>query len=356
MPERLTLVRPNWLKSHIPALDGLRGMAILLVLLFHCRPRLVSLHLAGIAAWGWTGVNLFFVLSGFLITGIILDGRPRPAFFKNFYARRGLRILPVYALVVPVNYFIYGRANTWSEPGTFWPYFVFFAQNLVHGLTGTIDPTWSLAIEEQFYLVWAPIARRLPTVGLGAALAAILLIEPWLRRNLHGLTATHTLYHLDGLAAGALIALAVRVLDWPRQRWLLLARGLVVAGLAGWYFAWRGHGSYLDTFFAVGFAGCVLMAAVGVRLCDTAPLRYLGLISYGLYLTHMLVFAILGGFDAHMNRMHPGPAGDAAIVALRWAVSIGVASMLWYGFETPILSLKRYFAQPSAPAVRRATS
>jgi peptidoglycan/LPS O-acetylase OafA/YrhL len=334
------------MKSHIPALDGLRGVAILLVLLFHSERRLVSLHLAGFAAWGWTGVNLFFVLSGFLITGIILDGRERPGFFKSFYARRGLRILPVYALVVPVNYFVYGRANTWSQPGTFWPYFVFFAQNLVHGLTGTIDPTWSLAIEEQFYLVWAPIARRLPLLGMGGALGAILLIEPWLRRNLHGLTATHTLYHLDGLAAGALVAIAIRVFDWTRARWRGLAGGLVIAGLAGWYFAWRGHGSYLDTFFAIGFAGCVLMAASGARLCDIAPLRYLGLISYGLYLTHMLVFAILGGIVARIDRLHPGVGGDLAALTLQWSVSIAVASALWFGFETPILRLKRFFVQP----------
>jgi peptidoglycan/LPS O-acetylase OafA/YrhL len=99
----------------------------------------------------------------------------------------------------------------------------------------------------------------------------------------------------------------------------------------------------------VGFAGCILMAAAGVRLCDIAPLRYLGLISYGLYLTHMLVFAILGGIVTHINRLHPGAEGDLAIIMLQWAASIVVASVLWFGFETPILRLKRFFAQPPAP-------
>src|SRR6185312_1977537 len=145
------LVRPAWLPNHVRGLDTLRGLAILLVLLFHCQRRLGPLHLSGIAAWGWSGVNLFFVLSGFLITGIVLDARPRGRFFAGFYARRGLRILPVYILVVPINYWIFGRANTWSRPGAVWPYFTFFVQNLVPGLTGTIEPTWSLAIEEQFY-------------------------------------------------------------------------------------------------------------------------------------------------------------------------------------------------------------
>jgi len=104
--------KPGWVPDYIPALDGLRGLAIVLVMLHHCAPRMARLGWGGVAAWGWVGVDLFFVLSGFLITGIVLDGRSQPKFFRNFYARRGLRILPVYALLLPLNYWICGRANT----------------------------------------------------------------------------------------------------------------------------------------------------------------------------------------------------------------------------------------------------
>src|SRR5579875_998248 len=164
--------KPNWMAAYYPSLDGLRGLAIAMVLLYHCDARLAGLGLGWLGAGGWSGVNLFFVLSGFLITGIIVDERARPHFFRNFYARRALRIWPVYALVVPLNWLILGRANTWARPGPAWIYFVFFIQNLTPGLTGTIYPAWSLAIEEQFYLVWAPVARRLPAAGLAGLLAA----------------------------------------------------------------------------------------------------------------------------------------------------------------------------------------
>ncbi|MGH9394826.1 MAG: acyltransferase family protein [Terriglobales bacterium] len=361
---------PAWLPDHIPALDGIRGWAIVLVLLHHCLPRLQRLGLAPIAAWGWTGVDLFFVLSGFLITGIVLDGRGRPKFFRNFYARRALRIWPVFALVVPVNYFIYGRANTWNGSGPFVLYLVFFVYNLMPGLTGTLYPAWSLAIEEQFYLVWAPVARRLPARALAALLSGVLVAEPWLRRHLGIALPIHTLYHLDGLALGAMIALGLRTRRWDPAAWRRLGGAALAAGAALWWWADRGHGPWLDSGVALSFAGLLLLAVSSppgnaqpgsarrsqawVRwLLAPAPLRFLGKISYGLYLTHMLIFAIIGGLDAHMDRVHAGAVGDAAIVAARLLLSIGVATLLWHGFERPILGLKRHFPA-RAPAAAAA--
>lgn len=350
------LAKPAWIPEHMPALDGLRGVAIFLVLLHHCAPRLVRLGLGGVAAWGWSGVDLFFVLSGFLITGIILDGRGERRFFRNFYARRGLRILPLYALVVPLNYWLCGRANTWTGGGVWWLYFLLFAQNLVPGLSGTLYPAWSLAIEEQFYLCWAPLARWLPTAGLGSVLAAVLAVEPWVRAHAPGLTAVHTLYHLDGLAAGAALALGLRRFGRSFEVWRGAGIAGTAVGLAGVVWAAHGHGAWIDSFLAVGFASVLLLAAMDASRVVCRPLkwsglRWLGRISYSLYLTHMMVFALLGGVDAHLDRVGAGAAGDAGIVLLRWAVSIAVAAGLWYGFERPILRLKRRFT-PVAQATR----
>ena len=130
MSERLRIA------SYIPELDGLRGLAIGSVLLYHCHEKLHSSHLDVIAQWGWVGVNLFFVLSGFLITGIILDSRDDPHFFRNFYARRGLRIWPVYVLVLLLNYFVvpFVFGSFWWAVHEVryapWLHYIFFVQNL----------------------------------------------------------------------------------------------------------------------------------------------------------------------------------------------------------------------------------
>ncbi len=349
---------PAWMRAYSPSLDGLRGIAIALVLMDHMAPRLAGLGLGGLALWGWCGVDLFFVLSGFLITGIILDGRGEPGFFRSFYARRGLRIWPLYALVVPVNYWLCGRANTWVGGGVFWLYFLFLVQNLRPGLSGTLYPSWSLAIEEQFYLAWAPAARYLPASAIAAVLAVILAVEPWVRGH-WALNPVNTLYHLDGLAVGALIALGLRTLRWPRTTWARVAWAAVGAGALGLAWAARGHGAWLNSFLALGFGGCVLLALEGegraslwVRGLRLPALRFLGRISYGLYLTQVIVFALLGGVDERLDRAHAGAAGDLVIIAMRTVAAIAVAAALWYGFERPILRLKRFFprqAEAQAP-------
>src|ERR1700744_2912568 len=96
--------RPHWLPARIPELDGLRGLAVLGVFFYHCKPRLAGTPLYHGSLWGWSGVTLFFVLSGFLITSILLESQGKPHYFRNFYARRILRIWPIYFLAVAVCY------------------------------------------------------------------------------------------------------------------------------------------------------------------------------------------------------------------------------------------------------------
>lgn len=351
--------RPAWLPAFIPAFDGLRGIAILAVLLYHCLPRLQGTFLEKFIAWGWAGVSLFFVLSGFLITGIILDSGSAPRFYSNFFARRFLRIWPVYWLLLFLYYFFFPfifSGYRWMMHDVIvapWLFLLLFVQNLWPiTLPGAIGPTWSLAIEQQFYLFWTPIARRTPPRWLLLAAFTMLATSP-LVRFFWGdrFTPTNTLTHLDGLAVGSLVAIALRVLPWTTTVWKWITRAALIVGAAGVELMLHRGSAFTDTLLAVGFGGMLLAALLGqaalrptfyCRALTFPPLLFIGKISYGLYVTHILVFSILGGYVDHpLDRF--GIPGNLAIVAIRLAASIGVAALMWVRFEKPILALKRYF-------------
>src|SRR5687767_2907742 len=155
----------------IPALDGLRGIAIILVMLHHFtyyRPNSgIDAQIASVLFFGWAGVDLFFVLSGFLITGILLDTRDSKRYFSTFYARRTLRIFPLYYLVLLLAFVVLpkfpalhpvllGQVGPVDLPPQ-WPYWLYLTNfSIADGgwVHGWVDVAWSLAIEEQFYLVW----------------------------------------------------------------------------------------------------------------------------------------------------------------------------------------------------------
>jgi len=346
--------RPVWLPSYIPELQGLRGIAVLAVVLYHSHPRIEGTWFHAASLWGWAGVNLFFVLSGFLITSILLDSRGKPGYFRNFYARRALRIWPVYVLVLAI---CYGKADWFvgmpagqAIPHAPWWAYLLFVQNLFRlNLPAAIGPTWSLAIEEQYYFLWAPVVRVLPRPwALAAVLGAALVASPLFRfTHLSWITPTHTLTHLDGIAMGSLLAVGLYSLALSRRSWLALA---VTGSLLGFLAAGTvaGGTAWLDTALSAGFGGVVLaaIASTGARnpvstLVRRGPLAYLGKISYGVYMVHIMVFIYFGWFDQRMNPY--GMAGNMAVVGFRLAASVAAASVLWYGFESRILRLKHYF-------------
>ena len=352
----LPIQRPTWLPKYLPELDGLRGLAILAVVLYHCNPRLQGTWIYYASLWGWAGVILFFTLSGFLITSILLTTRDKPRYFHNFHARRALRIWPVYLLLLIV---VYLNAPWFIGPGVWeaiktapWLAYIFCVQNLFHlTLPPAIGPTWALAIEEQYYFVWAPLVRvlRQPWM-LAATMIATLVASPLVRHaNLHWMTSTNTLIHLDGIAWGSLLAIGLHTLPLSRRAWLGMGLGGLVLGfLAAGTVA--GGTAYLDSALAVGFAGMVLalIASTGARnpvnaVLHSGPLAFYGRISYGLYMMHISVFIFIGSFDATMDRHGYGIAGNLAVVAMRLLVSTLVAAALWYGFESQILKLKKHF-------------
>jgi peptidoglycan/LPS O-acetylase OafA/YrhL len=350
----LPIQRPNWLPSYIPELQGLRGIAVLAVVVYHCHPRLQGTWLYTASLWGWAGVNLFFVLSGFLITSILLEAREKPHYFRNFYARRALRIWPVYVLVLLI---CYANAPWFIGPGVWqavktapWWAYILFLQNLFHlTLPPAVSQTWSLAIEEQYYFVWAPVVRflRRPWM-LAILLLSILIICPAFRMHHHAwLNPTHTLIHLDGIALGSLLALGLYALKVSRRFWLAIGLAGFTAGtLAAATIA--GGTAFLDSALGLVFAGAVLaaIASTGARnplnaVLRRGPLAFYGRISYGLYMIHIMVFIYFGWFDLRMDPY--GIPGNLAVVAFRLVTATACATVLWYGFEARILKLKRHF-------------
>jgi peptidoglycan/LPS O-acetylase OafA/YrhL len=352
----MSIQRPTWLPSYLPELQGLRGLAILWVVLYHCHWRLEGTWIYYASLWGWSGVIFFFVLSGFLITSNLLGTRDKPHYFHNFHARRALRTWPVYLLLLAV---VYLNAPWFIGPSVMtaiktapWLAYLFCVQNLFHlTLPPALGPTWALAIEEQYYFLWAPIVRFLRRPWMLASVLACALVGSPLMRHLNLVwmrgMPTHTLIHLDGIALGSLLALGFYTLKLSRRTWLWIGLGAFVAGIAAAATV-AGGTAFLDSALAIGYCGAMLtlITTTGARNPMSAalrrgPLAFYGRISYGLYMTHISTFIFFGWFDLRMD--HYGVAGNLAVVGFRLAASTAIATALWYGFESQILKLKRYF-------------
>jgi peptidoglycan/LPS O-acetylase OafA/YrhL len=350
----LQIQRPSWLPSYIPELQGLRGLAVLGVVLYHCHPRLVGTWIHYGSLWGWSGVNLFFVLSGFLITSILLEARSKPHYFRNFYARRALRIWPVYVLVLLICYanapWFIGPSILNAVKAAPWLAYLLFIQNLFHlAMPPAIGQTWSLAIEEQYYFLWAPLVRFLRRPWMLTIVLGVALVSSPLMRRAHfaWITPTHTLIHLDGIALGSMLAIGLYTLRFSRHAWLVTGLSGLVLGIAA-AATIAGGTAFLDSALALGFGGAVLaaIASTGARnplnaALRRGPLAFYGRISYGLYMIHIMVFIYFGWFDRKMDAY--GTAGNLTIVAFRLAASTALATALWYGFESRILKFKRFF-------------
>ena len=355
----------------MPALDGLRALAALSVITFHTRSAVdggssISHAYAWLAVAGWSGVDLFFVLSGFLITGILLDAKDHPHYFRNFYMRRVLRIFPLYYAVLVFMLLVAPHLFGADDPGVqrildhqayLWTYTTNFA--VVHGgsefFTGGwmwLTHLWSLAVEEQFYLVWPLLVFVLPRRWLVGAAAAIVVAAPILRHVLiSGGMSGEAIYQLtpcrlDTLAIGALIAVLVRARpEWTDRviRGLALAGALGVAGALVIAHRLDSEDPAVQVIgfsaLALGFAAIVLRASRGVRWLEHPVLMRLGRYSYGIYIFHALM---LPGLRAHWKP--PANAGGAlAFTFVIVAASTALAAFSWHVFERRFLALKDRF-------------
>lgn len=387
--------------QYIPVLDGLRGVAMLLVFLYHAisvpleealkPPTVLADEIVRVMTHvGWTGVDLFFVLSGFLITGILLDTKDQPRWWLNYISRRALRIFPLYFGVLTMLFVILPRLVSWSavpnfaelqaRQGWYWTYSVNLLLAFSHGSrmlrTGHF---WSLSVEEQFYLVWPLIVwicspRTLLRV---AALAMVGGLAFRLGLTLHDpVNAGFLIFFLapgriDGLMIGAALAVVARSPGGLARLkgvapWMLGATVLAVGGLVllkrGFDLQGALVGVVTVSVFALGYGALLVRALTAppssplVRALGSTWLRTGGKISYGFYVFHWPVLGVIQGqtpFFAHGVALLGGSRLPSVLLvaAIGMALSYGLAWISYHYYEKRFLELKRFFEHPRVATI-----
>lgn len=361
--------------KHIPALDGIRGLAVLLVFVFHygggTHSSLRAMQLFGhLNKGGWSGVILFFVLSGFLITGILWDSYADPHWWRKFFARRSLRIFPLYFLVlilvvlaaIPFGDVRAVLAHIWI-PALFLENFPSLAR-----ISDTLPSPlatfhlWSIAVEEQFYLLWPFLLFWQKTRERAKLLCLITILVSFFFRiliwSLHpepGVYEHFLLTQAGALAAGGWLALAYRGPEWPRV--LRLAPFLALVGLVGYAasgllsHSFETLGRYMMTWglpsITLLFAAMLALAlepGLISRLFSLSWLRWLGNISFGVYIFHMLFIKVI----VHItNAVASGRSQTAHLLVqfiLAATLSLVAALLSFHLYEKQFLRLKKRFA------------
>lgn len=359
--------------DRIPALDGLRGIAVLVVIIsrFQAYPLNADGWLeklwVGLVSLGYLGVDLFFVLSGFLITGILLKHRTSEHRFSAFYMRRALRILPLYyglCALVLIALPLIGRGPEDSGQPVF---NLLFLQNF-KGLVDAsehlfLGPTWSLAIEEQFYLVWPFVIWMLGSRRAFYAIVGILAASVLSRAGMYlsGVNVEHiylwTFSRLDGITLGSILAIARSEPEhyrgllqfFRRQTPVTLTLGLSIAAVSI-LTATHHHIAFEPGMMLAGFllmcmalTGLVLKAIENERFAKAisgAPLRSCGRYSYAMYLIHTPVIITLN----EVSSMRP------LNIVVGLIVTYILGALSWWLFESRILSLGRFFTYDRPPS------
>lgn len=379
--DRAKTVDGQWTGVHVPALDGVRALAILLVI-----PHNVDVF-ANAGGWlwpiamfahvGWIGVQLFFVLSGFLITGNLLDSQKADNYFGAFFARRVLRIFPLYYAALAVGVFVVPLFHEYTPAAQaslsnqvwFWTFLSNWAEPFGRELHG-FPHFWSLGVEEQFYLLWPFVVHRMAPrsiVKLSAALVVLALairIVMLMNGAKFEMVYMFTFCRMDSLAFGAAMAAAVRIPEWRtwliEKRTLLFAASLALAvggALGSHQYDALDHVTLtlgyflLNIFFGVTIVTAAtdyatrrrgwLQAALSVR-----PLRSVGRYSYGMYVLHMPIALTLGYAWFHRFGSVAPIVYTVTIVLLTYCA----AAVSFHCFEKRFLKLKDRFV----PQVRAA--
>ena len=361
----------------MPQLDGLRAAAVSAVLVAHSGLLDQSYVLGHIC--GHTGVFLFFVLSGFLITRILIEVREGGHDLRRFYARRALRIFPIYYLFLA---FMYLTDAPLVRSTVAW--FAFFVGNIYisrHGVVGApVEVYWSLAVEEQFYLIWPILILRMRQRWL-LPLCAVAVASAPVYRILSALYATgsssyiySTASCLDPLGVGSALAILFHNRSIPATATVLKTCGAVflptLIALYSMTVLCR-HDTIADTvLFPLLYSAIALTsgwlvgsAAIGFRgvvgnILTSGPIIFLGKISYGVYVYHYYIKYIV--YDNYVNEFarHNFPIDSdtfrsVSILLLNFVestlVTLAVATASWYLLERPIMRFKRRFDSP-APA------
>lgn len=368
-------------RVHISVLDGIRGLAILLVTVYRFAgvgqgQEFSDNLLRSIASIGYRGVDLFFVLSGFLITGILYDTKSDPHYFRNFYARRALRIFPLYYATLVVTLILLPlvsarAASIFAPASEHQAWLWLYGTNLLQSSTGTwpfgcLDHFWSLAVEEHFYFVWPLVIYWLPR---RAAIGACLILIATASASRVGFILTggneaapevFTLFRADALAMGALVALTARgpggiqsLSAYARHTLLVLGPILLLLSI--------GHRRLLtvpDTLFAAFFAGLLVTALTAkadsqtAKLWNSSCLRFFGKYSYAMYVFQYPLIPLLAPLlSPELLTTTTGNATVARLfyIVLMTAITTAAAIASWTLFEKRFLSLKKYFEVSTVP-------
>lgn len=336
--------------NYIPALDGVRAVAVVGVMLFH-------LNVPGFSL-GWAGVPLFFVLSGYLITGILAEskGADFRSYIGRFYARRTLRIFPLFYVYLAVNFALLLLTE---RPTAGYSWYVLYLQNYHIGnalhagqnLPGIVGHTWSLAVEEQFYLIWPFIVYLLSRKQLIAVCVALVILAPLARFAILQSTGNVPMSLvampscLDMMAYGGLLAVLPFNRKSSRMVYGLLAAGVVVSayaistlGMEAFWTprTWAGDAYYLYTSMALVFGALIWIAATNsgnpiTKALTLKPLQFTGKISYGLYMWHPLCFMAI-------ERLFSGFKLGRYVASM--AAVFAVATISYYVMERHFLKMK----------------
>ena len=353
----------------MPQLDGLRAFAVAAVLVHHLLDVSILPEAPFSLSWGLLGVRLFFVLSGFLITGLLIQGRDavdagpvsRSDVLKRFYLRRTLRIFPLYYLVLGIA-LAFGGEDVRAQLPWLATYTYNFWISALGWFPAHFSHFWSLCVEEQFYLLWpwvilfAPRNRLFAIALLMTAVAPLYRIVAWQLEFREVAFYTLTPSSFDSLGMGALLAIACRAAaaDAGAERLLrytALPIGLVsiamMAGSGPW-FAVLGETAVALVFVWLVAGASRGFGGLGRRVLEAKPILYLGKISYGVYVYHLLVPGVFGPvLDALGVRLPPKGIVEFLVFS---ALAIGVASLSWFCIERPINRLKRHFSLSIAHA------
>ncbi|MDB5223203.1 MAG: acyltransferase 3 family protein [Chitinophagaceae bacterium] len=358
----------NHLLGRIKELDGLRGIAILLVVSFHyINNQLVdnndklSQLLAKITSYGWVGVDLFLVLSGFLIGNILIANKNSPNYFKTFYSRRIVRIIPNYFLLLIIfaciwnipnfknNYFLGDKSSIplWSYFLMVHNFFMAYNDNLGNR---ALSVTWSIGIEEQFYLFFPFLVYHTNKRGLLFILISLVFTAIIIRSLFITWVPKYVLLpsRMDGLSLGFIVAYAYseNVLFKHKEIVARLASGILAILLLGCgYFYWRYNdlGLVKHTLFALIFSMLLIFALISNnslygKLLKSKILIWIGTISYSLYLFH---YAILGiayhiygktGIGIHSQK-------DIIITLCAFIAALGVSWLIYRLLEQPMVRI-----------------
>lgn len=358
-------------RAYYPALDALRGIAILAVVAFH---NFDSLQFFG---FGWMGVDLFFVLSGFLITELLLHSVGTRHYFRNFFARRMLRIFPVYYAVLLVFFLASPVLFKQKDPQSTYAYFNenkfwfwIYIQNWLMVKKGPapvpyLTHFWSLGVEEQFYLFWPFVLfcfrrlSQLKTVIIGLILFAIglRLFVSLSYPNTVESYYCNTLTRMDSLLVGCL--LAVHLKQGKKVSSLLIKNILICFGLLitaslvfcgnlkRENFLFSTVGYTLTAIFFAAVLYCVLhqRQRFEQKLTRVKPLAFIGKISYGIYVFHVPVYLLLATqLSTVFNAFIADANGVALLVSvLSFVLTMALSTASFYLFEKPILGLKKHF-------------